>query len=140
MKLIKVIAIIGIQFILMANSCKEGGSYYDFRLKVINKSNMTIYAEYTMSPIDTLLQYRQSPFNHSPDKATPNRTISLGRGGSWENAFNEVANQKLRIFIFDASIVDNTPWDTIKKNYMILKRYDLSLDDLDNMNWTITYP
>lgn len=140
MKPIKMIAIISIQFILMANSCKEGGSYYDYRLKVINKSNMTIYAEYTMSPIDTLLPYTQSPFNHSPDKAAPNGTITLGRGGSWEDAFNEVANQKLRIFIFDASIVENTPWETVKKNYMILKRYDLSLHDLDSLNWTITYP
>jgi hypothetical protein len=140
MKTIKMIAIISIQFILMANSCKDGESYYDYRLKVINKSNMTIYAEYTMSQIDTLLPYTDSPFNHSPDKTTPNGTITLGRGGSWEDAFNEDTTQKLRIFIFNASIVDNTPWDTIKKNYMILKRYDLSLDDLNKMNWTITYP
>lgn len=134
------IAIISIQLILMANSCKEGGSYYDYRLKVINKSNMTIYVEYTMSPIDTLLPYTQSPFNHSPDNAAPNGTITLGRGGSWEDAFNEVVDQKLRIFIFNASIVDNTPWETVKKNYMILKRYDLSFHDLDSLNWTITYP
>jgi hypothetical protein len=101
---------------------------------------MTIYAEYSMSPIDTLLPYTSSPFNHSPDKATPNGTITLGRGGSWENAFNEVANQKLHIFIFNASLVDNTPWDTVKKNNMILNRYDLGLDDLKVMNWVITYP
>jgi|WetSurMetagenome_2_1015567.scaffolds.fasta_scaffold293107_2 hypothetical protein len=140
MKAIKMIAIISIQLILMANSCKEGGSYYDYKLKVINKSNMTIYAEYTMSPIDTLLPYTQSPFNHSPDKAAPNGTITLGRGGSWEDAFNKVVNQKLRIFIFNASIVDDTPWETVKKNYIILKRYDLSLHDLDSLNWTIKYP
>ena len=119
MKAIKKIAIISIQFMLMASFCKEGGSYYDYKLKVINKSNMTIYAEYTMSSIDTLLPYAQSPFNHSPDKAAPNGTITLGRGGSWEDAFNEGTNQKLRIFIFDASVVDNTPWDTIKKNSII---------------------
>ncbi|MDP4291884.1 MAG: hypothetical protein Q8908_12445, partial [Bacteroidota bacterium] len=112
MKAIGVITIICVQFILIANSCKE--SYYDYRLKVINKSNRTVYAEYTMSQIDTLLPYIQSPFNHSPDKAAPNETITLGRGGSWEDAFNERANQKLRIFIFDASKVDNTPWETVK--------------------------
>jgi hypothetical protein len=134
------IAIISIQLILMANSCNDGGSYYDYRLKVINKSNMTIYAEYMMSPLDTLLLFTQTPFNHSPDKAAPNGTIILGRGGSWEDAFDEVVNQKLHVFIFNASIVDNTPWETVKKNYMILKRFDLSLHDLDSLNWTITYP
>jgi hypothetical protein len=140
MKAMKMTAILGVQLLVIANSCDPEGSYYDYRLKVMNKSNMTIYAEYTMTPIDTVLPYSQSPFNHSTDKAAPNGTIVLGRGGNWEDAFNEVVNQKLRIYIFNASIVDNTPWDTVKKNYMILKRYDLNLHDLDSLIWTITYP
>ena len=139
MKTTKMILFIGIQFILMANCGNNEGSYYDSRLKVINKSSMTIYAEYFMSPTDTLLIFTGSPFHHNPDKAAPNGTITLVRGGSWEGAFNEVVNQKLHIFIFNASIVDNTQWDTIKKNYMILKRYDLNLHDLDSLNWTILY-
>jgi len=44
------------------------------------------------------------------------------------------------VFVFDANIVENTPWDTIRKNYLILKRYDLSYDDIVSLNWIITYP
>ena len=43
-------------------------------------------------------------------------------------------------FIYDACILETTPWDTIKAKYIVLKRYDLSLQDLQQMNWTITYP
>jgi len=44
------------------------------------------------------------------------------------------------LFLFDKQTVIEQPWDTIVKNNMILKRYDLSLEDLNSMNWTITYP
>lgn len=42
--------------------------------------------------------------------------------------------------IMDASMVHNTSWDTIVKHYMLLKRYDLSLEDLQKLDWTLTYP
>lgn len=44
------------------------------------------------------------------------------------------------LFYYDENIVNTIPWDTIRANYMILKRYDLSYEDLERMNWTITYP
>jgi hypothetical protein len=43
-------------------------------------------------------------------------------------------------FIFDKQTVVEQPWDTIVENNLVLKRYDLSLQDLESMNWTITYP
>jgi len=43
-------------------------------------------------------------------------------------------------FIFDKQTVIEQPWDSIVANNMVLKRYDLSLEDLNSMNWTITYP
>ncbi len=43
------------------------------------------------------------------------------------------------VFFYDENIVNTTPWDTIRAKYMILKRYDLSYEDVERMNWTITY-
>ena len=139
MKKTKLIFVIGIQIILMANSCVHN-NYYDFRLKVINKSNKTIYAETSGAYPDTSLVFTVSPFNHNPDKAAPEGTINIVHGGSWEEAFNGNIHQKLIVFIFDAAIADNMPWDTIKKKYLILKRYDLTLNDLDSLNFKVTYP
>jgi hypothetical protein len=47
---------------------------------------------------------------------------------------------KLIFFIFDANTLENTPWDTIQKKYLILKRYDLNITDIDSLSWTISFP
>ena len=45
----------------------------------------------------------------------------------------------LMVYVFDAQTLDEQGWDYIKANDLVLKRYDLTLKDLENMNWTITY-
>lgn len=139
MKVIKVMLIGCFQLVLMSNSCKKDSSYYDYRLKIINKSNKTIYGDFYQSYPDTTLSLH-SHFDNASEKAASNETITLVRGGSWDNAFKEEIHQKLMVFIFDAAVINTTPWDTIRKNYLILKRYDLTLEDLQKLNWSITYP
>jgi len=139
MKAIKIIFIICAQLVLISSSCKKDSSYYDYRLKVINKSDKTIDVDYSKVFPDTTIN-SVPYFYHNAGKATPNGTVTLVRGGTWENAFKGDIHQKLIVFIFDASIVDSTPWDTIRKKYLILKRYDLTLEDLQKVNWSITYP
>ena len=46
----------------------------------------------------------------------------------------------LSIFILSKDTVDKYNWELIRSDNNILKRYDLSLNDLKRMNWTITYP
>jgi hypothetical protein len=61
----------------------------------------------------------------------------------WEIQFKTksiLPSDTLMIYVFDAEIIENIPWSTIANGYMILKRYDLSLEDLAKLNWTITYP
>ena len=44
------------------------------------------------------------------------------------------------LYVFDAAIVENTPWEVVAKDYLVLKRYDLTLEDLQRLDWRITYP
>jgi hypothetical protein len=46
----------------------------------------------------------------------------------------------LSIYVFDTDTLNTYDWVKVKVGYKVLKRYDLSLDDLKQMNWTITYP
>ena len=46
----------------------------------------------------------------------------------------------LTVYVFDASVVENTPWEIVARDYLVLKRYDLSLEDLRRLDWRITYP
>jgi hypothetical protein len=53
---------------------------------------------------------------------------------------DEHNGQIYHYFFLDKEVVDTVPWDTIRSKYLILKRYDVSFDDMEKMNWTITYP
>jgi hypothetical protein len=44
------------------------------------------------------------------------------------------------VFVLDLQVVESNPWMDIYNNYMVLRRYDLSLADLQCLNWIITYP
>lgn len=46
----------------------------------------------------------------------------------------------ISIFIFRKDTVDKYSWDKIRSDYNVLKRYDLSLDDLKKLSWKVIYP
>jgi len=91
---------------------------------------------------DTSINIESSFFNEKQKEyAQVKSKSSRNYPSTWIKLFeNKPLGYKLIIFFFDKTTVETLPWDTIKKNYMILKRYDLSLEDLERMNWTIKYP
>ncbi len=59
-------------------------------------------------------------------------------GKSWEDDFTVIPY--VQFLIMDAEIFNhylNQPCDTILKNVPILYRYQLTLEDLQRMNWTV---
>jgi hypothetical protein len=63
----------------------------------------------------------------------------LGRGYKIKEFFTILPNDTMSVFIFHADTLEKYSWEVIRDEYKILKRYDLSLRDLKNMNYTITY-
>lgn len=59
---------------------------------------------------------------------------------SWEKYFQTQPNDTLSVFIFHTDTLNKYTWGEVRDGYMILKRYDLSLDDLKQLDFTITYP
>ena len=51
-----------------------------------------------------------------------------------------IPSDTMMIYVFDANVLEENTWEMVKANYLVLKRYDLILEDLQGMNWTITYP
>lgn len=58
----------------------------------------------------------------------------------WEVVFDKLPADTLSIFIFSSDTLDTYDWQTIRSGYKIMKRYDVSLDDLKQNQWIITYP
>ena len=58
----------------------------------------------------------------------------------WEQLFDKLPADTLSLFVFHADTIAKYSWEKIQSEYNILKRYDISLEDLKNMNSTIQYP
>lgn len=58
----------------------------------------------------------------------------------WEKFFQALPNDTLSVFIFHTDTLNKYTWGEVRDGYMILKRYDLSLEDLKQLDFTITYP
>lgn len=60
---------------------------------------------------------------------------------NWDNTFTvTVPNDTLSIIIFHTDTLNKYSWEEIRESYNILKRYDLSLDDLKKLNFIVSYP
>jgi hypothetical protein len=117
-----------------------------YNIYVMNKSDKTIYSNYSRSYPDTSLK-NTDMISIDNDKVVPNDSISISAssswGGCWEKNFTSeqpLPMERVIIFIFDERTIKNISWDSIKVKKLYLRRYDLTLEDLQNRNWTITYP
>jgi hypothetical protein len=59
---------------------------------------------------------------------------------SWEKFFQNLPYDTLSVFIFHTDTLNKYTWGEVRSGYMILKRYDLSLEDLREMEFKIIYP
>ncbi|MEO6682812.1 MAG: hypothetical protein ABIN48_08285 [Ginsengibacter sp.] len=73
-------------------------------------------------------------------------SISWGQGSCFEALFSGggshelLMSDTLSLFVFSYDTLIKYDWETIRTQYKVLKRYDLSLKDLNQLNWTVTYP
>jgi hypothetical protein len=128
--------------VLCSNSC-ENVPFVDkaYRIIVINNSSRDVYVykadlNAEIQYPDTLLPSSNATFLKIP----ANKRGYFDSKTTWEENIKNLPSDTLSVFFIDGSIFENEEWDTIKDNYLILKRYDLSIEDLEKCNFTITYP
>jgi len=116
-------------------SCKHENCHK--KIIIINNSNKSIYYHPNSSNSDTLI------LDYNPTSIDGFKIEKLSSKNDYYNSCIEgrfYDSKTIRYIFYDAQILETTPWDTVRAKYLILKRYDLSLEDLQRMNWTITYP
>lgn len=121
--------------ISLALSCVSCVELFDFVyfFKVQNNSTDIIqyYASYAYP--DTAIAHEKPILN----------TVHPSECSSWESDkdFKDIIpSDTISVYIFSKDTVDKYSWDKIRSDYNILKRYDLSLKDLETQNWTVSYP
>lgn len=59
---------------------------------------------------------------------------------SWEQFYEQLPSDTLSLYFFHPDTLNTYNWSTIRSQYKVLKRYDLSIQDLQLRNFTISYP
>lgn len=130
--------------ILWTQGCEKIAMDKDFPLYVHNRSSHSVSV------------YLNDNENHSA--VYPDTTISsiqdgiveipkgekkavAGGSASWDSVFKvSVPNDTLSLIVFHTDTLSKYPWTEIREEYKILKRYDLSLSDLERLDFTVAYP
>lgn len=99
-----------------------------------NNTNKLIYYGYSFSYPDISLKgiIEFVPRINSAYQIAPGRVQAQSLGDFSRNS-------TMQIFIFDADVIEKTPWDTVVKYNMFLKRYQFTEAELQKMNWEIIY-
>jgi len=112
----------------------------------VNKSSINLRCQEIwqgiITPADTIYQCQNIPFHISADSSLFIKNGSYPRG--WETDFKVIPYLQLLIMNEDVYIhyasMFNFNCDSIRKYVPILYRYQLKLEDLQRMNWTVVYP
>jgi hypothetical protein len=126
------------------NSCKLPG--YDDYLWHAIKNNSSEKIKYTIDfRVKGDTSIAKYPFDYDTFRGI--NTYGLikeydenRRNDRLRKILTESPDKVYMVFIFSYDSLSKLPWAKIRDNYMVLKRYDLTLKELDSMNWTINYP
>lgn len=129
----------------ISGTCRKGDCHKT--IAVLNTSDKVIYIQGHNGYPDTLRFENTWP---NPIRQAKYKVDCYSRNTSglqtlrdcYEGYIGGMGNRSgvFMVYVFDEEILASTPWDTIGKYYMILRRYDLTLGDLKMLNWEISYP
>ncbi len=161
LKGIIVIVSFSLMAILGCRNSKPGSHYH---ITVVNNSDKDILVtDYAAYPVEICYELMQTYNNshHLKVKAHSNSNSALSTPWyyTWEDLISGYKSKKAAIFIFDSDsleyictrdttinwsyIYDEKERDSVYDNLnkrVLLSRLYVSIDDLNKMNWTITYP
>ena len=129
---------------LLSLTCGKDGDCHKI-ISFVNNSTQSVYVDEILSrwPDTNLYSYDSNPIYDSFSykiNANQRSNGALQLSACYEGVMSSPKSDTIMVYVFDAQVLETTPWDTVTANNMYLKRYDLSLQDLQNSNWTITYP
>jgi len=140
MRKFKIVIIMLLIPFLMGGSCDNDDENCHDRIYFLNKTSRTLYVKKEDSAI--LSRYNGYPYSDSykvlsnENNYTAFFNVFSGRSDCYENTLKDT----LYIFIFEEDVLANHSWTDVVDKNLVLQRYNLSLQDLQKLNWQISYP
>jgi len=137
----KLVFIVVMSFVLMG--CPSQEDQIDSMLILRNFSgNAIVHSVEINLPSDTTLADISYPL--SAENIGP-LTLNSMESDTLSESFIKILSEdfpdhRLMVFFLSKDTIDLVPWDRIVDENLILRRFDLTLGDLESMDWTIVYP
>lgn len=120
-----------------------------FKCSKVGESRNTLFVKNNST--DTITFYVEVGKHLYPDTTIEETKIVMPKvsfgnsfpwstGLKWEKFFDQLPRDTLSIYVFNLDTLKKYDWSVIRNNYKVLRRYDLSLPDLERMKFKIEYP
>ena len=132
--------------LLTAMTCTKDGEGSHHHIDFYNSTDYALYIDRSFDYPDTsVLHFRNvmTPGWNLKVESHSNNHSALEHFESYECELSECRSSRnniLMVFVFNADTLETHGWDYAKEHNMVMQRYDLSLTDLQNLNWTLTFP
>lgn len=128
--------------LLSSSKCDKpvfGEKFYNLSIK--NNSDKLIYC---------ILYDEQSELQYPDTSLSSNEPhlidIDIGEKyifysyDNWDEVLQKLPSDTISIFFISDSIFKNVEWEVLSNQYLILNRYDLSINDLERIGFNVVYP
>lgn len=143
MKTTRTILLLLIPCFFLAMTCiKKDTEHCHHKVYMNNHTDKPVYAMYSFNYPDTSITFQNPalfPNNYKIDEYGRKAIYSERTCIEYMIQHDNPA-EVFTVFVFDAEVLETTPWEQVKQNYMVLKRYDYSLDELRNTDFSIDFP
>lgn len=128
--------------ICLSSKCRKDSESCHHHIYIRNQSNVPVYINASFSYPDTSIQGPNPALSGDYQKVNPGQTgTPINRSACFEDVFqDEIPSGYLQVFVFEAPVLESNPWEVVTQNYLVAKRYTVSLQELRNSDFTITYP
>jgi hypothetical protein len=143
--MVKTTGVLVFSLILFAQGCKKTAMDFDYPLYVQNNAEHSIKV-YVNNDAGYKALYPDTVIADFKERLTMEirggeKKSVAGGSARWESVFEvSVLSDTLSLFILHQDTLSKYPWQEIRKGYRILKRYDLTLEDLKRLDFNIPYP
>jgi catalase len=133
------IILIGLALLFSANTCYTDENHHN-TIRFINNSDKIIYVGFSYAYPDTLYDVGRYLNEDEAYKVYHggSNIDALQRRVFWEDEFRngDISSDTLMVYVFDAELVES---HSTHVNNTIIQRYDLSLSDLQMLQWVLYY-